>query len=228
VERDEAARVALERIRQSLVRPVGLPLEDLTASVVWHWRNDLYSLAYFARPTLGNPVTEQVETLIATSGSLWGLLNEHAEALAEIADYRSARTLGAGSDLVGAGEEFLTGEDNSVRDVLANALAVFLNWKSNTAFVAAGEKAHRARARSYLPEIQDEIWEFLRVSSSAPADEMTMERARSVGDKADEVVALISDADMPTHVQVLLLAFLYQWILRLRMGRLLIALEEIA
>ena len=228
MDRDEAARVTLERVRQSLVRPVGLPLEELTAAVVWRWRNDLYSLAYFSRATLGDAVTAQVETLITTSGSLWRLLNEHAEALAEIADYRSARALGAGSDLVGVGEEFVTGEDNSLRDVLANALSVFLNWKSNTAFVAAGEKAHRARARSYLPEIQDEIWEFLRVSSAAPADEMTMERARNVGGKAEEIVALISTADMPTDVQVLLLAFLYQWILRLRMGRLLIALEEMA
>ncbi|MAF11881.1 hypothetical protein CMK11_15655 [Candidatus Poribacteria bacterium] len=228
MDRDEAARVALERIRQSLVRPAGLPLEELTAAVVWRWRNDLYSLAYFSRATLGGPVTAQVETLVTTSGSLWRLLNEHADALAEIADYRSARALGAGSDLVGVGEEFLTGEDNSLRDVLANALAVFLNWKSNTAFVAAGEKAHRARARSYLPEIQDEIWEFLRVSSDAPADEMTMERAQNVGGKAEEIVGLISAADMPTDIQVLLLAFLYQWILRLRMGRLLIALEEMA
>lgn len=228
VDRDEAARAALERIRESLVRPVGFPLEELTAPVVWRWRNDLYALRYFAQATLGDEITAQIEALVATGGNLWRLLNDHADALDEIGDYKSARALGAGSDLVGVAEEFITGEDNSLRDVLANALAVFLNWKSNTAFVAAGERSHRARARGYLPEIQDEIWEFLRVSSSAAPDEMTMERAMDVGRKAEEIVALISKADMPTEVQVLLLAFLYRWILRLRMGRLLFALEGVA
>ncbi len=228
MERHEAARAALERIRQSMARPVALPLEELTADVVWRWRNDLYALAYFARATLDADVSAQIDTLVATSGSLWRLLNEHEEALSEISDYKSARRLGASSDLVSVGEEWLTGEDNSIRDVLANGLAVFLNWRSNTAFVTAGEKAHRARARSYLPDIQDEIWEFLRISSAAPAEEMTVERARNVGGKAEEIVSLISDAEMPADVQVLLLAFLYQWILRLRMGRLLIALEGIA
>jgi len=228
VERDEAARAALDRIRQSLARPVALPLEELTADVVWRWRNDLYTLAYFAQATLGDDIATQIDTLVSTSGGLWRLLNEHEEALGEISDYKSARRLGASSDLVGVGEEWLTGEDNSVRDVLANGLAVFLNWRSNTAFVTAGEKAHRARARSYLPDIQDEIWEFLHVSSTSLADEMTLERAQNVGDKAEEVVSLISDAEMPTDVQILLLAFLYQWILRLRMGRLLLGLEQVA
>jgi hypothetical protein len=228
VEQDEAARAALERIRESLARPVALPLEELTADVVWRWRNDLYTLAYFARATLGGGIATQIDTLVATSGSLWRLLNEHEEGLSGISDYKSARTLSVSSDLVGVGEEWLTGEDNSIRDVLANGLAVFLNWRSNTAFVTAGEKAHRARARSYLPDIQDEIWEFLRAGSSAPAEEMTVESAQNVGSKANEIVSLISDSEMPTDVQVLLLAFLYQWILRLRMGRLLMALEGIA
>jgi hypothetical protein len=228
VERDEAARAALERIRQSLARPVALPLEELTADVVWRWRNDLYALAYFAQASLGADVGAQIDSLVSTSGSLWRLLNEHEDGLDAISHYKSARRLGASSDLVSVGEEWLSGEDNSIRDVLANGLAVFLNWRSNTAFVSAGEKAHRARARSYLPDIQDEIWEFLRVSSSAPAKDMTFERAQNVGDKAQEVVSLIADAEMPTDVQVLLLAFLYQWILRLRMGRLLIDLERVA
>jgi hypothetical protein len=111
--------------------------------------------------------------------------------------------------------------------VLLDAAMFYLNWKSNSFWVDAGKKSRRAMARGYLLEIQEELWEFLQQSSRTNPSELTIERAIRIGASADELVNRLAKDETPTTVQVALLAFLYQWILRLRMGRLLVALEAI-
>jgi hypothetical protein len=228
MERDEAARAAIEHIRRHLVAPLALALRDVTPAAVWTWRHRVLVLRHFVRHALDGTVQQQVEALLATSGSLWRLLSEHAEALAEIQDYKSARGISAWSDAVAIGEELLSGEDVGLRDYVMEALSFLLNWQSNTYWVDAGHKAHRAVARSYLLEIQDELWEFLHLSSGVTLGQATMEQAEGIGSRADALIHVLAKASLPTNAQVALLAFLYQWMLRLRTGKLLMALEEVA
>lgn len=224
----EAARSALDFIRDKLLLALAMPLTELTPAIIWRWRHNAHALRIFAAPTLSSAVSEQTENLLATSAGLWRLLADNADALEEIKDYEWARKLSAASDLASISEEIASGEDQTVRDVALDALTFFLNWKSNTVWVDAGKKSHRAMARGYLLEIQEELWEFLQQSSDTSPSDMTLERAVQVGSRADELISQLANEDTPTTVQAALLAFLYQWILRLRMGRLLVGLEAIA
>jgi len=221
----EAAQKALEFIRDRLLLVVAIPLSELTPPLLWRWRHEAHILHHFVAVALGEELARHTEGLLATSAGLWRLLNDHADALSEIHDYERARGLSAVSDLAGITEEILSGEDETIRDVLLDAAMFYLNWKSNTYWVDAGKKSHRAMARGYLLEIQEELWEFLRQSSGAQPSTMTMEEAIRIGESADKLVRRLAEENTPTPVQVALLAFLYQWILRLRMGRLLVSLE---
>lgn len=228
MELNEAIEEAIQHTRRRLAPPVSVDVSKLTAPALWKWRNDAFALAHFARAALPDDLADEIDQLIQTAASLARLLTEHADSIAEIKEYRSARKLGAGSDLVGFGEEYLSGEDLSLRDMLINGLSFYLNWKSNTAFIDAGEKAHSAMARSFLPEIQDELWSFMRIASGIEDADMTWEQTRSIASRIERAMGIIAQPMMPVNVQVALLAFLYHSLLRLRLGRLLIRLEQTA
>jgi hypothetical protein len=227
MEPSDAARNALDFIRDKLLLALATPLTDLTAMLVWRWRHDVHVLHHFVTVALGDAASEQTQSLLTTSAGLWRLLSDNDDALEEIRDYEKARGLSAASDLAGISEEIASGEDETIRDVLLDAAMFYLNWKSNSFWVDAGKKSRRAMARGYLLEIQEELWEFLQQSSRTNPSELTIERAIRIGASADELVNRLAKDETPTTVQVALLAFLYQWILRLRMGRLLVALEAI-
>ncbi|MBM3215466.1 hypothetical protein FJZ36_11185 [Candidatus Poribacteria bacterium] len=226
MERTEAVAAALTQIREHLLIPLAMHVREVTPDVAWRWRQQMHVLDYFVRRTLGSPASDETAAMLATSGGLLRLLTENIDALEEIKDYEWARGLSAASDAASIAEEVLSGEDQTLRDALLDALMFGLNWKSNTFWVDAGKKAHRATARSYTVEIEDELWEFLSVASGVADDDMTLERARRIGVTAERVIATLRQSGMPTNAQVALLAHLYQWVLRLRMGRLLIVLEH--
>lgn len=228
MELNEAIEEAIQHTRRRLAPPVSVDVSKLTAPALWKWRNDAFALAHFARAALSGGIADEIDQLIHTAANLARLLIEHADSIAEIREYRSARKLGAGSDLVGFGEEYLSGEDISLRDMLINGLSFYLNWKSNTAFIKAGEKAQSAMARSFLPEIQDELWSFMRIASGIEDADLTWEQTRSIASRIERAMGIINQPMMPVNVQVALLAFLYHSLLRLRLGRLIIRLEQTA
>ena len=228
MESHEAASAALQHIRERLVLPVGASLDKFASpEVVWRWRNDTLTLDHFVRAHLDAACHDQVAGLLNTSASLWRLLNEHADALDEIEDYKLARLLDVESSVVSIAEEFLTGEDQGIRDILVNGLSFFLGWKSNTVWVDSVKKLHRSLPRNYLPEIQSELWEFLRLTSTTPTDDMTLDHARDLGERMEKVLELLAAASLPTNAQVVLLTFLYHWMLRLRVGKLIVSLEGV-
>ena len=222
---NEAADAAIEHARRRLAPPMSVDISKLKPDALWRWRNEALALSHFARASLPAETASEIDELVQTGANLWRLLNEQADALAEVDEYRSARKLGAGSDLVAFGEEYLSGEDLSLRDMLINGLSFYLNWKSNSAFISAGRKAHAAMARSFLPEIQEELWSFLRIASGI--EDLTWEQTRGIASRIDRAMGIVAQPMMPVNVQVSLLAFLYHSLLRLRLGRLLIQLESL-
>lgn len=226
MESSEAARKVLDFIREKLLFPLATPWFLLTPTVLWRWRHELHVLHHFASASLGETVSSHTGNLLRTSAGLWRLLSDNESTLSEIRDYEWARGLSAASDLAGISEELLSGEDRTLRDVLFDAMMFFLNWKSNTYWVDAGKKSHRVMARSYLLEIQEELWELLRESTNPT--ELTLERARGLGALLNELLNRLGKEEIPPLVQVALLTFLYQWILRLQMGRLLVRMEEMS
>ena len=68
----------------------------------------------------------------------------------------------------------------------------------------------------------------MRIASGINDVDMTWEQTRSIASRIERAMGIIAQPMMPVNVQVALLAFLYHSLLRLRLGRLLIRLEETA
>ena len=56
---------------------------------------------------------------------------------------------------------------------------------------------------------------------------MTLDKAAQVGERADELLTVIHDSDLPTEGQVTLLMQIYTLLLRLQLGQLIIQLETL-
>lgn len=214
----EAVRSALAVLGESPSRAGTTAAESLTSPRLWEWRNLLHAARLSLALSPDDATGREIDDLLATTARLGHLLDQNADALSEIEAYRRARTLSAGSDVAGIVQERLDPDPAGLGTWLTDALAFFLNWRSNTVWVEVGERARRGVPREHLADLQDEVWGWARtrVRDNAPAD-FPQHIARSV----EQITALIEDPEVPTALQVALIAQVYEAIVRGRIERIL-------
>lgn len=222
---EPAARIA-GNIKTDLLKWFLKPVSEISPEDVWGFRNRLQGLLHFAvRSHLPEVIQEHMEAILETSASLWHLLFENREILGSVQDYHNVRMLDANAGVISEVEEIISGEE-SPRDVLIEAIAIYLGWRADTIWIDSAWKEHKAAVHNYLLELQDQMWNFFNDEPS-PNGEPSLEKAQSLGRLMDRMAQMILDENIPSVAQVNLLVRLYHLLLRLQLGRLIIQLERI-
>ena len=217
-------REIAEYIRDELLKRLAKPVEELSPEEVWSFRNKLHALHHYAlRAGLPEETISQIESMLETSSSLWGLLYENRDVMTAIKDYHRVRKLDASSGIVSEMEEIISGEE-TVRDVLVEAIAIYLTWRSDTIWIDEGWRDHRAVVHTYLFELQDHIWEFLK--SGGSDGKAALEDSERIGKLMEGMRELILSEEIPSPQKVEILARIYHLLLRLQLGRLLLLLDR--
>ena len=144
--------------------------------------------------------------------------------LTNLKDFTRVRTFSAEAEGITNLEELISGED-SLRDVIINSIAFMLNWKANTIWVDSAKKARTVMAKNYMLEIQDRIWQFIK-ETTQDTEQMDLEQAAKVRDRAEKFVEFIHVSDLTTEAQVTLLMQIYTMLLRFQLGQLIVLLEN--
>lgn len=216
----------LNQIREELLPHIAELSDIHTPEDLQHFRSRLHSLHYYCiRTQLPDTLCDRVEVLLSTSADFWHLMTENELMLTNLKEYTRVRTFSAEAEGITNLEELLSGED-SLRDVIINSVAFMLNWKANSIWVDSAKRARTVMAKNYTLEIQDRIWQFIK-ESATQYEEIDVEHAEQVRERADKLLAVIHASDLPTEAQVALLMQIYTLLLRLQLGQLIIQLESL-
>jgi hypothetical protein len=217
---NDAVSYARRDILTSLARE---PLE-LTPGDVWDIRSKLHVLHHYCiKSDISADVEAQIEFALEISANLWRLISESIDNLGDLKDYTKVRTLSAEASLIEESEEFLSGED-TLRDVIIFGIGVLFDWKSNTIWINSAKKGRKIIVRNYLMELQNQLWQFIKDGSKN--GEISLEKSRQIGRRADQFLLLISEAGIPIDMQVVMLIRLYALLLRLQLDRIIKSLEK--
>ena len=216
----------LNQIQEELLPSIAGSSAIQTTENLQRFRSRLHSLHYYCvRARIPDSVCRRVEGLLSTSADFWHLMTENELMLTNLKEYTRVRTFSAEADGITNLEELLSGED-SLRDVIINSVAFMLNWKANSIWVDSAKRARTAMAKNYTLEIQDRIWQFIK-ESETQSEEIDVEHAEQVRERADKLLAVIYASDLPTEAQVALLMQIYTLLLRLQLGQLILQLESL-
>jgi hypothetical protein len=217
---NDAVSYARRDILVSLARE---PLE-LTPGDVWDIRSKLHVLHHYCiKSDISADIEAQIEFALEISANLWQLISESIDNLGDLKDYIKVRTLSVEASLIQEAEEFLSGED-TLRDVIIFGIGFLFDWKSNTIWIDSAKKGRKIIVRSYLKELQDQLWQFIKYGSKNGG--ISLEKARQIGKRADQFLLLISETGLPIDMQVVILIRLYALLLRLQLDRIIKSLEK--
>ena len=166
-----------------------------------------------------------VESMLSTSEALWNLIAENEETVTNLKEYSRVRSLAAEAEGLTNLEELISGED-TIRDVIINSIAFMLNWKSNTIWVDSAKRSRQTLANSYFLEIQNRIWEFLKIGAQQTS-EVDLNRINQIREKTENCIHLIRESEVTIEAQIAMLLQIYTLILRLQLGTLILRLEEL-
>lgn len=216
----------IDYIKEDLLRWFLKPIPEISPEDVWSFRNRLHTLLHFAvRSKLPEEIRSQIDAMLQTAASLWHLIFDNREVLDSVKDYHNVRMLDANAGIISEVEEIISGEETP-RDVLIEAIAIYLGWKADTIWIDSAWKEHKAAVHNYLLELQDHMWEFFNADTS-PKGEPSFEKAKSLGRLMDRMAGMILDENIPSTAQVNLLIRLYHLLLRLQIGRLIMLIERV-
>jgi hypothetical protein len=220
----------------------------MNSEEIWKFRNKVHQLRYYlikadsanssnssdssnssnssnsSQAETTQTVLNQIQAILDLAKSLWQLTSDSQASLMELQEYKKARAMNAKSEALVELEEFLSGED-TLKDVLINSVAFSLNWKANTVWVNSAKRAHSSSAKSYLIDLQDQLWSFISDSSKSSLEEMSLQKSVAVGKRLESLVQLISSGQFSTEVQVALSCRIYLVLIQLRLGGLLSVLS---
>lgn len=213
-------------IRQNIVPIVAEQEDPPTLDQVWRFRSQLHGLDLLIVQTdLSAHLAYLVESMLCTSEALWKLIAENEETVTNLKEYSRVRSLAAEAEGLTNLEELMSGED-TIRDVIINSIAFMLNWKSNTIWVDSAERSRQSLANSYFLEIQNRIWEFIKMGAQKTT-EIDLDRTNQIREKTENCIHLIRESEVTVEAQIAMLLQIYTLILRLQLGTLIIRLEEL-
>ena len=217
----------LDYVREKILPYLAQAAVGLTPGDIWTLRSYLHALHHYAaQGQLSAETTQHINNALSTTGGLWQLLSENELTATDLKDYTRVRTLSAEAEGLANLEELISGED-TLRDVIINAVVFMLNWRSNSIWIDSAKRTRKAMTQNYALEIQDAIWAFIKESASG-SDALDLQRAESIRERTERLLRLITGGELPIEGQVALLIQIYLMLLRLQVGRLIIGLEEIA
>ena len=213
-------------IRQNIVPIVAEQEDPPTLDQVWRFRSQIHGLDLLVIQTsLPANLARMVESMLSTSEALWNLIAENEETVTNLKEYSRVRSLAAEAEGLTNLEELISGED-TIRDVIINSIAFMLNWKSNTIWVDSAKRSRQTLANSYFLEIQNRIWEFLKIGAQQTS-EVDLNRINQIREKTENCIHLIRESEVTVEAQIAMLLQIYTLILRLQLGTLILRLEEL-
>ena len=213
-------------IRQNIVPIVAEQEDPPTLDQVWRFRSQIHGLDLLIIQTnLPASLAHMVESMLSTSEALWNLISENEETVTNLKEYSRVRSLAAEAEGLTNLEELISGED-TIRDVIINSIAFMLNWKSNTIWVDSAKRSRQTLANSYSLEIQNRIWEFLKIGAQQTS-EVDLNRINQIREKTENCIHLIRESEVTIEAQIAMLLQIYTLILRLQLGTLILRLEEL-
>ena len=213
-------------IRQNIVPIVAEQEDPPTLDQVWRFRSQIHGLDLLVIQTsLPANLARMVESMLSTSEALWNLIAENEETVTNLKEYSRVRSLAAEAEGLTNLEELISGED-TIRDVIINSIAFMLNWKSNTIWVDSAKRSRQTLANSYFLEIQNRIWEFLKIGAQQTS-EVDLNRINQIREKTENCIHLIRESEVTVEAQIAMLLQIYTLILRLHLGTLILRLEKL-
>ena len=213
-------------IRQNIVPIVAEQEDPPTLDQVWRFRSQIHGLDLLViQNSLPDNLARMVESMLSTSEALWNLISENEETVTNLKEYSRVRSLAAEAEGLTNLEELISGED-TIRDVIINSIAFMLNWKSNTIWVDSAKRSRQTLANSYFLEIQNRIWEFLKIGAQQTS-EVDLNRINQIREKTENCIHLIRESEVTIEAQIAMLLQIYTLILRLQLGTLILRLEEL-
>ena len=213
-------------IGHNIVTIVAEQEDPPTLDQVWRFRSQIHGLDLLIIQTnLPASLAHMVESMLSTSEALWNLISENEETVTNLKEYSRVRSLAAEAEGLTNLEELISGED-TIRDVIINSIAFMLNWKSNTIWVDSAKRSRQTLANSYFLEIQNRIWEFLKIGAQQTS-EVDLNRINQIREKTENCIHLIRESEVTIEAQIAMLLQIYTLILRLQLGTLILRLEEL-
>lgn len=214
----------VDHIKKEVLTAVPERIDQLSSENVEFLRGKLHILRYYCLQKGGSSdITSGLEAALETSRGFWELLEDNANTLANLKETYKMRWLDLGSGVLTELEEIISGEE-SLRDIIVNSIAILLGWKADTVWVDIAKEDRRLVSKAHLIRLRDELWQFIS-ESSQNGSEITLKKAAEIGQKMDLLLQSIAGDDMPVVVRIMLLSQIYILLLRLGIGKVLIALE---
>lgn len=216
---------AINYIKSNITKRIAKPALSQTPPLVWELRGKLHVLHHYClRAPISDKIEKQVEEILNTSATFWRLLSDNLRNLDNITDYTKVRSLAAEAEGLRNLEEITSGEE-SMRDIMINSIAFYLNWRSNSLWVKSAEKSRVGLTKSYFVELQDEIWKFIK--DNTENNDLPLEKKHEIGKRADMLMQSFYDSKLSPDTQLAFQIQLFVLILRLQIGKLLLNLENL-
>lgn len=215
---------AINYIRDNITKRIAQPALSQTPQSVWELRSKLHVLHHYCmRSSLSENIERQVEEILDTSLTFWRLLSDNLRNLDDISDYTKVRILGAEAEGLTNLEELISGED-TMRDIVINSIAFYLNWRSNSMWIESAKKERVDITKSYFIELQDKIWKFIK--DNTDSNDLSLEKKHEIGKRIDILMQTLYNSQLSPDVQLAFQIQLFVLILRLQIGKLLVDLES--
>lgn len=208
-------------MKKEILPAVPLQIDQFSSQNIEILINKLNILRYFClQKNIDSNIIQKIEDILESSQVFWDILENNANAISDLKDTYKVRKLDLESTLVSQIEELISGED-TLRDVIINAIATTLGWKSDTIWVDMAKKEHINLSKSYIMSLKDELWKFI-AESSQNGNEMTIKKASEIGEKMELLMNFISGENVPALMRIMFISQIYSLLLRFRIIKLFI------
>jgi len=212
-------------IKNNITKIIVEPALSQTPEIICLFRDRLHVLHHYClQSSISENIQLQVEEILDTSGIFWRLLSENLANLNNLADYARVRILGAEAEGLTNLEEIISGED-TMRDIMINSVAFYLNWLSNSIWIDSAKKDRVGLVKSYYVELQDKIWKFIK--DNTKNQDLPLERIIKIGKQTELLMRTFNNNSLSSDIQLAFQIQLFVLILRLQTGKLLLDLENL-
>ena len=220
----EITQELTRNIEREILPALPMQMDVLSSTSVEAFRSKLHVLHYYClRKGVSPDIVAGVKSALETSKVFWEFLEDNANVLADLKDTHRMRWLDLSSGVLAELEEIMSGEE-TVRDIVVNAIAIFLAWKSDSVWVDMAKTDQKIAVKTYAVGLRDELWNLIIDSSKDIAD-VTLKKSAEIGEKIDLLLRFVSTDQMPPLARFVLLAQIYILLLKLKVGRILLSIK---
>jgi hypothetical protein len=218
----QTAAEAVDYINSEILTKLPTNIDQFTPENVDDLIGRLYVLRYYClKKGFGTQITSRLDNLIETCQGLLDLLDTNANTFMYLKEMYKIRGLDLTANLIGQFEELSSGED-TIRDVIVNAIGTYLFWKSDTIWVDVAKIDHFSPSKNHARRIRDELWRIINESENG--DHASIEKASEIGENMNQLLEFMISDELPAAGRVLLLSNIYTLLLRLELDKTILAM----